>query len=257
MSDGYITLPRKLKENPLWDDKPFAKGQAMIDLLFRANWKSKKLLHGNQSFELKRGEFLTSMKSLSEDWDWCQQKVKTFLTYLEKDGTIKLKITNKYTIVTVCKYDSYQLDNNEIQDENKNKSETNQDEIKTKSRQSKKDNKDKKGNEVFTPPNLLEVIAYFNEKGYTTESATKAFDYYEAGKWKDSQGTQVKNWKQKMVANWFEEKFLIAHQPPAPTNQPNLMSCPNVGTYLAQMEKAKLDPMQDPIYLQYLKDTGR
>jgi hypothetical protein len=57
-------------------------------------------------------------------------------------------------------------------------------------------------------PILEEVISYFNENNYTTESATKAFNYYHP-EWKDSQGKRVLNWKQKMRGVWFKDENLI------------------------------------------------
>lgn len=56
----------------------------------------------------------------------------------------------------------------------------------------------------FSPPNILEVIEYFNEKGYTEEAGKKAFEFYAIGDWKDSRGNKVKNWKQKMLSVWFK-----------------------------------------------------
>lgn len=61
----------------------------------------------------------------------------------------------------------------------------------------------------FIPPTSAEVEEYFLEKGYTKDSAKKAFDYYSAGNWKDASGKQVKNWKQKMVGVWFKEENKI------------------------------------------------
>lgn len=57
----------------------------------------------------------------------------------------------------------------------------------------------------FTPPSQIEVIDYFNQNGYSNESAIKAFNYYETGNWKDGKGNKVKNWKQKMQSVWFKE----------------------------------------------------
>ena len=58
-------------------------------------------------------------------------------------------------------------------------------------------------NNKYIRPLLNEVIDYFIEKGSTSERAKKAFEYYEAGNWTDSKGNKVKNWKQKMLANWI------------------------------------------------------
>ena len=65
--------------------------------------------------------------------------------------------------------------------------------------------KEKKVVNKFTPPSQIEVIDYFNQNGYSNESAIKAFLYYETGNWKDGKGNQVKNWKQKMQSVWFKE----------------------------------------------------
>jgi hypothetical protein len=52
-------------------------------------------------------------------------------------------------------------------------------------------------------PLLSEVISYFIEKGSTEEKGKQAYEYYEAGNWHDAKGNIVKNWKQKMLANWI------------------------------------------------------
>ncbi len=64
-----------------------------------------------------------------------------------------------------------------------------------------KTNTKKKG---FTPPTLNDVLLYFEEKGYSKESAKKAFDYYSSANWSDSRGNKIKNWKQKMIGVWFK-----------------------------------------------------
>lgn len=61
----------------------------------------------------------------------------------------------------------------------------------------------------FIPPTLEEVKEFFKEKGYNEIGAKKAFDYYEAGGWKDGKGNQVKNWKQKMLGVWFRDEYKI------------------------------------------------
>lgn len=72
-----------------------------------------------------------------------------------------------------------------------------------------KDSSVSKGSKIFIPPTLQEVLDYFKEKGYNEESGKRAFDYYQAGSWKDGKGDQVKNWKQKMIAVWFKEENKI------------------------------------------------
>jgi len=68
------------------------------------------------------------------------------------------------------------------------------------------------------PPSLEEVILYFDENGYTKDSATKMFEYYEESRkprgrvWKDGRGNTVKNWKQKARSVWFKTDNLKSNQ---------------------------------------------
>ena len=55
-------------------------------------------------------------------------------------------------------------------------------------------------------PNLDQVKSYFIENGYSEQSAVKAFNYYSVAGWKDSNGKQVRNWKQKMQSVWFKDE---------------------------------------------------
>lgn len=52
----------------------------------------------------------------------------------------------------------------------------------------------------FTPPTLEDVKAYIAERGCSAVvDAKKFFDYFEAGRWHDSEGKPVRNWKQKLI----------------------------------------------------------
>lgn len=53
----------------------------------------------------------------------------------------------------------------------------------------------------FIPPTLEEVKAYCEERNNDVDYQ-KFYDYYSVNDWKDSRGNQVKNWKQKLLANW-------------------------------------------------------
>lgn len=69
-------------------------------------------------------------------------------------------------------------------------------------------NKKKRTKSKFVPPEEKEVIAYFDEKGYSDQAARRAFEYYNTSGWIDSQGKKVKNWKQKMLSIWFKPENL-------------------------------------------------
>lgn len=109
MQYGWIKLHRQITEHWLWEEKPFSKGQAWIDLLLQANHKENKVPFGNQLISIERGEFLTSESKLAERWGWSRKKVRNFLTMLSQDGMIEnIKMPNKGTRIKIVNYEVYQ-----------------------------------------------------------------------------------------------------------------------------------------------------
>jgi hypothetical protein len=105
---GWIKIHRDLTDNELWGDKPFAKGQAWVDLLLLANHKDKNVLLGNKTEFVKRGSFITSELKLMERWGWGRKKVKLFLNFLENEKMIERDANNKRTAITIVNYAFYQ-----------------------------------------------------------------------------------------------------------------------------------------------------
>lgn len=68
---------------------------------------------------------------------------------------------------------------------------------------------DKEDEVKFIPPELSDVKEYFKERGYTEDSAERAFNHYKTLDWHDKKGTPVKNWKNKMGNNWMKEENKI------------------------------------------------
>lgn len=65
----------------------------------------------------------------------------------------------------------------------------------------------------FIAPSVQEVIEFFKSKGYNEIGAKKAFEYYSVADWTDRDGKPVKNWKQKMLANWLKDEYKQTNQP--------------------------------------------
>ncbi len=70
----------------------------------------------------------------------------------------------------------------------------------------KKENKNKIRVE-FIKPTFIELEEYCQLHGYGS-IAKKVFEYYDTANWKDSKGSQVKNWKQKLQGVWFRPENL-------------------------------------------------
>lgn len=147
MAEGWIKLHRAIQEHWLWDDDPFTRGQAFIDLLLMVNHKDKKIMFNGELIEVKKGSKITSLRQLSDRWKWSTSKVKKYLEQLQKDGMINYKCDNKKTLLTIENYAVYQGQGNteETQKEHRSDTEENQKKFKSDAEENqKKTNKNDK-----------------------------------------------------------------------------------------------------------------
>ena len=63
--------------------------------------------------------------------------------------------------------------------------------------------KKQKKSKKFVPPTQKEVEEYFQEEGYSMESAIRFFKGYDVAEWEDTKGNKIKSWKQKAQQVWF------------------------------------------------------
>lgn len=116
--DGWVKLYRRFL-NWQWFSRP-EMVQIFIYILLSAAHKD----HVWQSVNIRRGEFPTSVDSLVRATGLTTQQVRTCLSRLERTGEITRKSTNKYTVISVCNFDSYQCDE-ELDQQTSNKQATN------------------------------------------------------------------------------------------------------------------------------------
>lgn len=105
---GYIKIDRGILKHWLWEDKPFSKGQAWIDLLLLAVWKESKELYRGELVERTPGEIFCSIEWLADKWGWNRKTVMRFLDVLERDNMITQTRTKKGTTITIVNWTVYQ-----------------------------------------------------------------------------------------------------------------------------------------------------
>lgn len=115
--EGYIPISRKLFDHPFWLKKRvFSYAEAWIDLLRMVRFESSttQFLIGGKMISIDRGECPVSLRYLSESWGWSKNKVDNFLNLLVSEEMIKKRTAKgtKQTVVTVCKYDNYNANDN-------------------------------------------------------------------------------------------------------------------------------------------------
>lgn len=113
--EGWIKLHRCLQKNWLWNDKPFSKGQAWIDMLMMANHETHRITTRTGFIDIDRGSFHTEERTLEERWGWSRSKVRCFLQRLTSDKMVSICVkksttgkTTEGTTVTIEKYSDYQ-----------------------------------------------------------------------------------------------------------------------------------------------------
>ena len=86
-----------------WDDHEVV--IVWLYLIGHANWKPARW-HG---YEIPRGSFITSIRSLARGCGLSPQQIRTALDKLESTHNITRRATHKFTAITIEKYDDYQL----------------------------------------------------------------------------------------------------------------------------------------------------
>jgi hypothetical protein len=80
----------------------------MVSLFFHLLSMASKKDTRFRGYDIKRGQVVVGRKMLSEKTGISEQTVRTCLARLEHTGEISRKSTNKFSIITICNYNSYQ-----------------------------------------------------------------------------------------------------------------------------------------------------
>lgn len=118
MDKNWITINRKIREWE-WYKKPDMV-LLFIDLLLSANFEDSKW----EGQTIKRGQVVTGLKRLHKNTGISVQSLRTCLNRLKSTGEITSTSTNKYRIITIVKYNEYQLDKEKLTSTSTNNQQT-------------------------------------------------------------------------------------------------------------------------------------
>ena len=79
-----------------------------LHLLMEANHEEKKIIFNNEEIIIKRGQCITGRKGLSQETGIAEGTVYDKLKILEKVNFCNIKSNNRFSIVTILKYEDYQ-----------------------------------------------------------------------------------------------------------------------------------------------------
>ena len=103
---GWIKLHRKLLENPISKKPEYV--WLWIVILMEANHGEERFIFNGVENVCHRGQFLTGRKKLSLITGIKPSTIERILNFLENGQQIRQQKTNKYRLITVINYDSYQ-----------------------------------------------------------------------------------------------------------------------------------------------------
>lgn len=106
--EGWIKLHRKFLGWE-WFNKP-EMVQLFMYLLLKANYEPKQY----QNVSLNAGQLITTNPQIRKDTGLTEQQIRTCLNRLKSTGEITYIVTKRKALITLCKYDSYQINKDNI-----------------------------------------------------------------------------------------------------------------------------------------------
>jgi len=182
--NGFFLIHRRIFEDPLWLRGTPVQKSLMILCIGKANHEPKQWVWQGEKFEVKKGQFITSLDSLKKELGKgvSIRNIRTALDNLEKYDFLTNKSTKTGRLITVVNYCKYQ--------DKKNKSDKGSDKevIKTRQRGDKEvttnnnDNNDNNDNniikDIFNFWNSKEIIVHRKlDEATKTKIVVKLKDY--------------------------------------------------------------------------------
>ena len=186
---GWIKIHRKFLD---WEW--FNKSEAVhlfMYLVLKANHKEGQW----QGIDIKKGQFVTSFGKISSDTGISLQTIRTLLKKFEKTNEINIQTTNKFTTVTLCKYECYQQENEPTNTKLTNEQQTTNKQLTT--------NKNDKNEKKFIIPTFNDVLEYCMQNNLDVDGV-KFINFYESKGWMVGKN-KMKDWKA-AIRTWVKPK---------------------------------------------------
>ena len=204
---GFILLHRKITEWE-WYQNPNT-FRVFLHCLLMANFTEGRF----EGKDIQRGQFVTSLPSLSDQTKLSIRQVRVALDHLIMTGELTSKAFSKFRIITVVNYDKYQSNDRQDDSQMTVKCQSNDSQMTDKCQQYKKNNKNNNENNIislsrnnrgnnFKPPTADEINQYCDEKGIYGFDAEYFIDYYASRGWMIGKN-KMKDWKA-AIRTWLK-----------------------------------------------------
>ncbi|EAG7000652.1 DnaD domain-containing protein [Listeria monocytogenes] len=222
MSHGWVKLHRDLKEKPIWRSSTPEQKTILVTLLMMANHKENEWEWMGKPFKAKPGEFVTSIKSITEECGKgiSSQNVRTALKRFENYGFLTKESTKVNTLINIVNWGVYQesenkpntLANNQLTNDSQtaNKQLTTNKNVRTKECKNNnnsdlnfKDFWEQNGFGMMLPVELDKLLAWVDDFAGNREIVMKALEVT------SEQGANKRNYAyvNKILKNWESRGF--------------------------------------------------
>ena len=207
--DGWLKLYRSILDSAVFQDAEVLK--VWIWLLCSVAFEQHDTICYGKVIHLKPGQIATGRKKIAQCTDLNETKVYRALTALKSLGNIEINSTNKYSIITVVKWDKYQDENgkrtaNEQQTNSKTTTDEQQDN--SKRTQHKNGKNGKKEKNIYICSFFQSVWDEYPKKlgkNKVTKAAMEQLE--EAGE--DAVMSAVRRYVEKIKRDGTDEKYIM------------------------------------------------
>lgn len=162
---GWIKLHRKtLENNACVKDADHLAIWCWI--LLKASYSSEEQWFGGELINISEGQFLTTLREISDSLKINPSKVNRVLHFLESEKQIEKRSSNKKTLITVVNWDNYQLKEKQFEKKEKPKA----------SEKTAKQRHGEYGHVLLTVKQFDKLVSDYGES--KTQDAIKFLDEY-------------------------------------------------------------------------------
>ena len=106
---GYVKISRAIFGHGMFKEEPYTETQAWIWFICGASYKDDTVRVGHLIVDVKRGEYVASIRFLAKKFKWTTSRVKRFLDRLTRGKMVTTKATQGITSINLLNYDEYQF----------------------------------------------------------------------------------------------------------------------------------------------------
>lgn len=114
---GYILLWKRFLETSFYKDSVAV--HLAIHLLLKANWEDKTTVFNGKEIIIYRGQLLGGRNQLALSLGVAPSTIRNKLLLLKNVGFLDIQHNNKFSIITICKYENYQSPTKQIRTSNR------------------------------------------------------------------------------------------------------------------------------------------